>query len=179
MLGESEQKIRSEGFGNKLTATTTKWTQVQLWKTIKLLVDHDYVPYDDLLFKVFGGDNEALKSLIEDNLLGISKDKGSRLVSSPSTLYHSAFRNMLANGRLRLMMDMQEKKSDLNKDLDEVQKIEDELTKLQRAESEKINDAMIAIAKRREALQLRLAELVPKIAQKEKEYRALEVSLKS
>lgn len=55
MISEAEQYIRNEGFGGKLlTAPTGKaWTQAQLWKTIRILVEKKKVPFDELLFLGF------------------------------------------------------------------------------------------------------------------------------
>jgi hypothetical protein len=52
MILEAEQFIRNEGFGGKFLVSVPgrAWTQAQLWKTIKLLVQHKRLSYDELLF---------------------------------------------------------------------------------------------------------------------------------
>ena len=181
MVDETEATLRNDGLGGKLTSSSKKWNQVQLWKTIKQIVEKKSIPYDDLLFKAFSGDNEALRALIEEEILALHKENGVRTLTAYSTLYNSAFKKMVESPKLRIALDILEKKADLTKDMDEISKVEDELVKLARSESDSSSRQIDveSLKKRRETLFLKLLELNPKAATKEKEIKDLELQLKS
>eukprot|EP01114_Cavostelium_apophysatum_P013955 TRINITY_DN3490_c0_g1_i1.p1 TRINITY_DN3490_c0_g1~~TRINITY_DN3490_c0_g1_i1.p1 ORF type:complete len:735 (-),score=201.06 TRINITY_DN3490_c0_g1_i1:16-2220(-) len=177
MIEETEMKLRTEGLGGSLAATTKKWNQVQFWKCLKQIVQKGSVPYDDLLFKVFSGNNDALKSLVEEDLLAIQKEHGQRKVTFFSTLHRSASEKMMESSKFRLALDIHEKKSDLKKDLEEVVSIEEEYIKLQKAETGRA--PIPSFVKRRDLLEEKLSELNPKVHQKELELKEMEAKLKS
>jgi hypothetical protein len=178
MISEAEQEIRYIGFGGKVLATssTKKWNSVQLWKAIKQIVEKQTVKYDELLFSAFGGDNEALRALIKLRILSADKQGGTLYVSSFSPLYFRAFEKLVNHSpKLRKGLDILALKADIAKDMDEINKIEEELIKLRNTEEGSSYQAE-AVRKRRDLLHAQLLEFNSRAEKKEIELRAVEKS---
>ena len=81
---EAKKEIRSKGFGSKFApgTSTYPWSHKQLWTTMQLLVERGFVPYDELLFTVFEGNETALKALAEKHLISFNKVGDKKAVSS-------------------------------------------------------------------------------------------------
>lgn len=181
MIEQNEQFIRNSGFTGKFLSTspTNKpWNQVQLWKAIKLVaLQPNGVAYDEMLFGAFSGDNEALKALVRENIFYVDMQHGIKKVVAPSPLFQSTFHKMVQNSpKLRRGLDIVEKKADINKDLDELTKLEEELIRLKDAESEKDPSSMTALKARRLLLDSKMEAINERLGKKEKELRDLEKS---
>lgn len=132
-------EIRTEGFGltrgKTLLKTATdkdlKWSQAQLWKTIRKIAAHDIIAYDDLLFNVFGGNVNALNALLNTNLLRISGNG----VTAYSPLYRSAFIEMVSDKSISEAMDIVVTKASLEESIQQLGRVEDELLKLKSLKS--------------------------------------------
>ncbi len=177
MVIQTEQAIRVEGFGGKYLGTSTKkWSQVQLWKAAKKIVQSQSPAYDDVLFSAFSGDNEALKALLKNNFLRVQKKNGVKVVTAFSPLYFTAFTKMVSDSpQLKKALDLLEKKADIAKDMDELAKIEEELIKLRDTQ---LGGTAVpeSVKKRRDQLYEKMAFVNSKLEKKEKEYREIEVS---
>jgi hypothetical protein len=181
MIEQNEQFIRNSGFSGKFlsTAPTNKpWNQVQLWKAIKMVaVQPNGVAYDEILFGAFSGDNEALKALVRENIFYVDMKHGSKKVVAPSPLFQSTFQKMVQfSPKLRRGLDIVEKKADINKDLDEMTKLEEEFIRLKDSESENDPSAMKALQARRLLLDAKMESINKRLEKKEKELRDLENS---
>jgi hypothetical protein len=82
MVAESRDAVVQRGFGSKLFQDESgfAWTQPQLWNTIQRIsaTPDANATYDELLYKVFKGDELALRGLIKSSLI--------RFVGSSSTV---------------------------------------------------------------------------------------------
>jgi hypothetical protein len=177
MVRQAELQVRTEGFGGKiLGASTKKWSQLQLWKAMKRIVLLKTPTYDDVLFTAFSGDGEALKALVKSNILSIQQVNGVKTVTAFSPLLYTAFEKIVSQApQLRKGLDLIEKKADINKDMEELVKVEEELIKLKDGESKQDKSAA-AIKQRRELLFDKLIYLNTKLEKKEKEARTIENS---
>jgi len=137
MVDAAVSEIRTEGFGltrgktiskTQLAAKDLKWSQAQLWKTIRRVAAEDIIAYDDLLFNVFGGNVNALNALLNTNLVRIS-GSGSG-VTSYSPLYRSAFIQMTTDKSVSEAMDIVVMKATLEESIVSLGRVEDELLKL-------------------------------------------------
>ena len=174
MIRSTEQSVRNNGFGGKyLGQSSKKWSQLQLWKCMKKIVQNKYVTFDDLLFNACSGDSEALKSLIKSNILSIQRRDGVPMVTTFSPLYFAAFERIVNVPQLKKGLDLLEKKADIGKDMEEVVKVEDELVKLQDSAGDW---SAAAIKQRKELLYDKLIYLNNKLEKKEKDARRIENS---
>lgn len=178
MIRQAELIVRTEGFGGKiLGASSKKWSQLQLWKAMKRIVLLKTPTYDDVLFTAFSGDSEALKALVKSNILSIQTINGVKTITAFSPLYYAAFEKIVNQApQLRKGLDLIEKKADINKDMEELVKIEEELIKLKDGETKQDKYPAPAIKQRRELLFDKLIYLNTKLEKKEKEARAIENS---
>jgi len=137
MILETETYIRANGFGGKFgdkaltDPATKKWSQVQLWKAMKLLMQHNVVHQDVLLFTAFSGDSEALKALVRERILDIKQVNNKRMVMASSPLYQSAFEKMINEQTLQVGLNILEVKSAINKIQVDVKAFEEEFERLQ------------------------------------------------
>lgn len=181
MIEEAQHTIRNEGFGGKmltLSSSAQKWNQLQLWKAIKQIVAQSEVSYDSILFDAFKGDNEALKSLVQQKILSVKRVEGVDMVTAHSPLYLCAFKQLIYNSpQLARGLNMLEKKNDISKDMEEIHAIEEELLKLKSGQA-KITDVIQeqSLTERRNALAKRLIALNQKVEKKAAELRELEES---
>lgn len=103
MIEEGKRDIITNGFGEKFFVDSLPgidWNHVQLWNTMKLLVDKQQVPYSELLCSdIFDGDKKALDSLIDKHILGVtnieSADNQDRYVVAHSPLALTAFKEIV------------------------------------------------------------------------------------
>jgi len=178
MVQEAELAIRNQGFGGKVlsTATVKKWNQVQLWKAMKQIVSNGLVKYDDLLFSAFSGDNEALKALIKERILSIQSCDGTNSVCAYSNLYLKAFEKIVNESpKLRRGLDILEKKTDIAKDIEELNKVEEELIRLKKGILEYYSENFSSsVSKRREQLFRNMKDIAARLEKKEAELKALE-----
>eukprot|EP00026_Physarum_polycephalum_P003711 Phypoly_transcript_03725.p1 GENE.Phypoly_transcript_03725~~Phypoly_transcript_03725.p1 ORF type:complete len:736 (+),score=103.59 Phypoly_transcript_03725:134-2341(+) len=137
MLDAAISEIRTEGFGLTRGKTISKsqpsdkdlkWSQAQLWKTIRRIAAEDVIAYDDLLFNVFGGNVNALNALLNSNLVRISGSNGG--VTAYSPLYRSAFVQMTTDKSVSEAMDIVVMKASLEEAIVSLGRVEDELLKL-------------------------------------------------
>jgi hypothetical protein len=77
MVRESQKEIVGALFGSVLFKESSpqkkRWKQAQAWKTINRLIASPTksVPQKELLYEVFKGDKDAMKGLVNANLLSI------------------------------------------------------------------------------------------------------------
>src|SRR4051794_9434135 len=120
MTAEAELHVRNAGFGGKvltLASNSQKWNQLQLWKSIKQIVESNEVRYDVLLFNTFNGDNEALKALVREKILSVKTMDGVKMVTAFSQLYMRAFQQLvLQSPELARGLNILDKKQDIAKD---------------------------------------------------------------
>jgi len=177
LIQEAEQRIRREGFGGKVLTDSTgkKWTQVQLWRIMKRIVESGSVPYDDILFSALNGDNDALKALVKENLISILKLNGNMVVTACCPLDLSAFRRIVKESpELGIALDILEKRAEIAKEANEVRIIEEELIKISDAESRARNEDALAIFRRRKLLSGRMDLYNQTLEKKEEQLRKIE-----
>ncbi|CAJ1362004.1 unnamed protein product, partial [Effrenium voratum] len=98
-----------------------RWTRPQLWRAARLLAESPGapVPYDVILWNVFRGDESALRSMKESNLIAVTprKTEGKPLplrydVEPGSPLYGEVFRRLVQNEGLAAVLDLEVAKED-------------------------------------------------------------------
>jgi len=147
---------------------TPKWTQAELWRTIRLLSEHEAVSYDELLFNIFNGNIAALNALLNTNLL-LAVDAS---VTAYSPLYRTAFQVMAHDPTISIGMDIVVAKAELQEETARLLKIEDELLKLHTlSPTGLLARDSIAIAERKASLEGKMRESSTRITK-------LDVSLK-
>jgi len=174
LVRDAVTKIRNEAFGGQLLSaapTNNKWTQVQLWKCIKKLVDRKEVPYDEVLFDAFYGDNEALQALVKQKILSVERVAGVKTVLACSPVFQRAFEQMVNNSKkFSKGMNIMEKKADITKDMIEMDKVEQELSKLRETELADIRFIPAEpVLKRKQAIYKKMLVLSEQLEKKEDE----------
>ncbi len=111
------------GFGNMLFKETRskKWTQVQLWRIMQRLQQSPSmrITQKEALYQVFQGDKDALKALVNANILSLpmlpdaSSGKPVQHVVPFSPLYEQAFRRITQDADLGERMTVLGADSDL------------------------------------------------------------------
>jgi hypothetical protein len=117
--------------------------------------------------------------LARQRILTIEKDNGSKVVSAFSPLFQSAFEKMVTQcPQLCKSLDILAKKADIAKDMEELNKIEDELIKLRDAESKRLaqgeKDETDALRRRRNLLHQKMVDWNAKLEKKEMELKQIE-----
>ena len=134
---------------------------------------------DELLFSAFSGDNEALKALVKEKLFLMQKQSGGvTYITAFSPLYFRAFEKLVQESpKLRKGLDILAQKADIQKDMDEMYKIEEELIKLRSAQEGVNNQEFLqALDKRRKQLSSQLIEVNSRLEKKEGDLRVMEKS---
>lgn len=122
-----------------------KWTRPQLWRAIRLFSScngSDGVPYDVFLWAVFRGDEAALRSMKESNLilLEVYKDRSAAQISEErvrykvmggSPLYSEVFRRLVENEGLAAVLDVEVAKEDIKREQATLDGYEAELVRLE------------------------------------------------
>lgn len=151
-----------------------KWTRPQLWRAIRLLAskeaDEGGVPYDVFLWSVFRGDEAALRSMKESNLIDVSavpaveasdsNRPGPRRhrVSAGSPLFGEAYRRLVRLDGLAAVFDLEVVKEDIKRESATVEAYEALLVRLQevddvrRDKGRDLKDPNEALYKRKEQL---------------------------
>jgi hypothetical protein len=120
--------------------TDAAWTRPQLWRAVRLLsqAGPDGVPFDTFLWKVFRGDEAALRSMLQSNLITISSETKPnknklrrRLVNPGSPLYAEVFRRLVRHIGHAAVLDLEVAKEDIKREEDKVKEYQKELVKLQ------------------------------------------------
>jgi len=170
MVGQTEREFRAKGFSDQLIIKPDlKSTQVQLWRTLKLLCITGRVKYDDLLFGVFSGNNEQLKNHIKNGIFTIKRDEEGLMWVFPfSRLYWTVFQKLIHSPTLSLSFDIMTKKAEIFKDQEELVTVEQELSLIQTLSSN------VGLEKRKAVLSTKLVKLSQKLELKENELHDLE-----
>eukprot|EP01080_Neovahlkampfia_damariscottae_P008483 gene8483-305_t len=133
MVEESKRDILAEGFGGKLfkePAGSNEWTQPQLWKSMKLIVQKQKVSYEELLYGPFEGDDGALDKLITStDVLTMTKDG---TVSAFSPLYYEAFKELTEDIGMIRGMEKACGKVEIERTQKKIDAIEDELVRIRK-----------------------------------------------
>ena len=115
-----------------------RWTRPQLWRAICLLESSGQkVPYDVVLWNVFRGDEGALRSMKESNLIAVSQQKSATNwalrydVEAGSPLYAEVFRRLVANEGLKAVLDLEVAKEDVAREQKTIDAYEAELVRLE------------------------------------------------
>lgn len=127
--------------------TGAKWTRPQLWQALKLLskAGADGVPYDVFLWTVFRGDEAALRSLKESNLIAVvpGPGNGSKVVSAEarnnvvlpgSPLFSVVFKRLVGNEGIAAVLDLEVAKKDIERERATLDGFEAELVRLQKVD---------------------------------------------
>jgi hypothetical protein len=130
IVEETKRDILSEGFGGTLFVekTPNEWTQPQLWRTLKLVVKYNSVPYEQLLYGPFEGNDSALDKLITGTDLLTMKKDGT--VSSFSPLYQRAFKELVEDVGMIKGMEKTCIKVDVSKNQKYIDDVEAELVRI-------------------------------------------------
>jgi hypothetical protein len=84
-----------------------EYSSVHVWKVILKIAENDFAYYDDILFNVFKGDENALKSLIRTKLFSVIPVPGSSdKIQATSPLLLSAFKKIADDRFVRPGMDL-------------------------------------------------------------------------
>ncbi|CAJ1456582.1 unnamed protein product, partial [Effrenium voratum] len=117
-----------------------RWTRPQLWRAARLLAESPGapVPYDVILWNVFRGDESALRSMKESNLIAVTprKTEGKPLplrydVEPGSPLYGEVFRRLVQNEGLAAVLDLEVAKEDVAREQKTIDAYEAELVRLE------------------------------------------------
>jgi len=164
LITSTDITLRKNGFGgNLIKDNKTPWTQVELWKTVKMITaaSDNKVPYDAVLFRVFNGNNEAI---------GITRDKNGKLyLNAASKLNLSVFNQLVNSSELRRGLDIMEKKYDINRDRTEYLDLEKELDTINYN-----NVGKGPLDERKKLIEGRLIQLNVRLLQRETELREIE-----
>jgi len=103
MLYETKQHVMTNGIGHEYQSPNGKWTQIQFWRVIKILVERvEGVSYDELVAEC-GNDIplHAMKKFIA------RKDENSirHVFTYPSPLHYYAYRELLQDNELIIKME--------------------------------------------------------------------------
>ncbi|CAE8615898.1 unnamed protein product [Polarella glacialis] len=127
----------------------SKWTRPQLWRAIRLLSTSTGVhgvPYDVFLWGVFRGDESALRSMKESNLISIQVRQNAPSevtqtsglsrplryeVTSGSPLFAEVFRRLIQNEGLSAVLDLEVAKEDIKREQNTIDGYEAELMRLE------------------------------------------------
>lgn len=152
MISEAKDEILYGGFGEKLFIEETgkKWTQSQLWRTIKLIAEKEKVPYETLLFQVFEGNQASLDSLISSDLLS-TKEKD---ILAHSPLYLSTFKKITTDKSIIKGMEKLCAQVNIDKTKKKIHDIEDEMVKINKS-----GVSQDSFRKRKEFLEQKLGDL--------------------
>lgn len=115
-----------------------RWTRPQLWRAICLLESSGQkVPYDVVLWNVFRGDESALRSMKESNLIAVNPRKSDTSwalrydVEAGSPLYAEVFRRLVQNEGLKAVLDLEVAKEDVAREQKTIDAYEAELVRLE------------------------------------------------
>lgn len=166
MIKTSEYRLRS-AFGGKMLASETgyKWNQVQLWKAVKLLVQKRNVEYDEILFKAFGGNNEALKALVDNGIFSVKETSKKIFITAFSNVYWIAMKRLTEFPEFNKRMEILTRKYDLEKEMVEMQKYEHELVSLNKA----TKGTNLSVSQRKDFLVEKILQINEKVVQMENE----------
>lgn len=166
-----------------------KWTRPQLWRAVRLLAGSDAtvgVPYDVFLWSVFRGDESALRSMKESNLISVvgkgvdpieSRTRPSAGSSSSPTLAQAAkqfqvmpgsplhavvYRRLVQFEGLAAVLDMEVAKEDIKREQATLDTYEAELSRLQEVDDVKLWKGR-ALTDSSKALDKRKAQLLEHI----------------
>ena len=148
-----------------------KWSKVQLWQTVTMLVDvnnkskvrgeaglsaekgaatftpRDWVGYDDCLFNVFQGDDVALRGLVRADLLRIeSRINDQDRLRAGSPVLMEAFRRLRSSEKFGAGMDIIAAKAMVEKEQKKIAEVEDEMGKVGRVEGDFVDRELHASA---------------------------------
>mmetsp|Transcript_36065 Transcript_36065/g.83897 ORF Transcript_36065/g.83897 Transcript_36065/m.83897 type:complete len:517 (+) Transcript_36065:435-1985(+) len=155
-----------------------KWTRPQLWRAVRILAISSAeggVPYDVFLWAVFRGDETALRSMKESNLIDVApvgepKVAGAHRpaavgrsarrykVSAGSPLFGEVFRRLVRHEGLAAVFDLEVAKEDIKRECATADGYEAELVRLQEVDDVRhdkgrgIQDPNDALRKRKEQL---------------------------
>jgi hypothetical protein len=135
MLEDAKMAVRRRGLGGSwFGGSKLEWNQSALWKTMKLLKEQDCARYDTVLVTIFDGNETALRALVENRLLTVTTaSDGESVLAAHSPLYLAAFRDIIKNDE-ELFWGMEKycKQAEIDKEIQAVDRIEQELVKLSR-----------------------------------------------
>jgi len=158
-----------------------KWSRPQLWRAVQLLASsgQEGVPYDVFLWSVFRGDEVALRSMKESNLITLAPRAEGELqppaagaedrpavgrtarrykVFAGSPLFGEVFRRLVRHKGLAAVFDLEVAKEDIKRERATAEGYEAELVRLQEVDDVKhdkgrdIEDPNDALRKRKEQL---------------------------
>lgn len=145
-----------------------KWSRPQLWKAIRLLASMEpggAVPYDVFLWGVFRGDEGALRSMLQSNLIAVvhaaeamEGDLTRRVVVPGSPLYAEVFRRLVLNEGVAAVFDLEVAKEDIKREQKTLEAYEADLVRLQevddvrRMKGRNLQDPNEALRKRKTQL---------------------------
>lgn len=173
MIILSENIVRL-GFGNQMLGSSQKkWSQYQLWRSIKLISgdSEGCVSYDKLLFFAFNGNVEALKALVAAKILTVENIDGNLIAKAYSPLYLHAFRKLHKTPGISRGLDRLECKEDIEKLMNDLKRYEEELKTLKAGESYENKQS---IKQRREVIAEKIIYVSQKLAKKEAQLREIE-----
>mmetsp|Transcript_68381 Transcript_68381/g.198208 ORF Transcript_68381/g.198208 Transcript_68381/m.198208 type:complete len:936 (+) Transcript_68381:83-2890(+) len=155
-----------------------KWTRPQLWRAVKLLskaTQEHGVPYDVFLFHVFRGDEAALQSMKESNLIAVAPVElyahhGARMghnrnmaqrhkVLPGSPLFLEAYRRLSMHTGFTAVLDLEVAKEDIKREQVVLDAYEAELVKLQEIDDVYHNKRR-SLTDPNEALRMRKVQLL-------------------
>ena len=92
------------------------------------------MPYDVVLWTCFRGDEAALRSMKESNLIAVNPRRGAELrydVEAGSPLYQEVFRRLVRNEGLAAVLDLEVAKEDVAREQKTIEGYEHELVRLE------------------------------------------------
>jgi len=108
-----------------------KWTKTQLWRAVRLLASatgDSSVPYDVFLWSVFRGDEAALRSMNQSNLIAVVSQSR---VTAGSPLYLEVFRRLTKDTGMAAVLDLEVAKEDIKREQATIDAYEAQLVRLQ------------------------------------------------
>eukprot|EP01100_Stratorugosa_tubuloviscum_P001046 TRINITY_DN1235_c2_g2_i1.p1 TRINITY_DN1235_c2_g2~~TRINITY_DN1235_c2_g2_i1.p1 ORF type:complete len:437 (-),score=167.18 TRINITY_DN1235_c2_g2_i1:50-1360(-) len=184
--------IRSEVFGNSTTAFWTEETsqqqksqfaktRAQSWITFRSVAEKKEIDYDQLVNRVYEGNEEPVHQLISSNILKIIINKKTgkiEKVTAFSPLYLAAFEQMIKDEQLSIGLDIMVKKWQIEKEMTKLKQYEDELVKLRSLVSQGYlgESEPQVIKERRKQLEGRFQTSITKLAELEEKLDQLTLS---
>jgi len=131
MVENTKDIIRRNGFGENLlydSEIKLKWTKKDMWNVINRLIAEPLIPYDKFLFEILLGNEEALRAMIDAQVIAAYFDKNQRkYITTTAPLFRTTFKLILNDELFTKAIKREIIYEDIQNSIEEMKAIEDEL----------------------------------------------------
>lgn len=156
-----------------------EWSRTQLWRTVRLFASFskstsEGIPYDVFLYQIFRGDEMALRSMRQANLINVVFDADAsagslrqRRILPGSPLFAEVFRRLVRDEGFAAVLDLEVAKEDIARENKTLGTYEKELVQIQEVDDVR-HDKGRGIHDPNEALRTRKVQLLGLILEQQK-----------